>query len=77
MGGYRRNAWVVIAEIRTQAQAYGIWAPKKEGCPFVCLEPWCGICDTKGFAGDISERTYCHRLAPQEHYRFTYTIHIL
>jgi galactose mutarotase-like enzyme len=60
-----------------QAEAFGIWAPHKEGCPFVCLEPWCGICDAKGFAGDISQRTYSHRLAPQEHYRFTYTIHIL
>ena len=60
-----------------QAEAFGIWAPHKEDCPFVCIEPWCGICDTKGFAGDISERTYCHRLAPQGQYRFTYTIHIL
>lgn len=60
-----------------QAEAYGIWAPHKEGCPFVCLEPWCGICDRKGFSGDISERTYSHRLAPKEQYRFTYKIDIL
>ncbi len=59
-----------------QAEAYGIWAPHKEGCPFVCLEPWCGICDTKGFTGDISTRQYIHRLAPEETYTFTYTIEI-
>lgn len=59
-----------------QAEAYGIWAPHKEGCPFVCLEPWCGICDAKGFTGDISERQYIHRLAPKEKYTFTYTIEI-
>ncbi|MCR4828390.1 MAG: aldose 1-epimerase family protein [Bacteroidales bacterium] len=57
-----------------QAEAFGIWAPDKEGCPFVCLEPWCGICDTYGFAGDIAERTYIHRLAPQGRYEFTYFI---
>ena len=59
-----------------QADAYGIWAPHKEGCPFVCLEPWCGICDSKGFSDDISKRQYIHRLAPSETYTFTYTIEI-
>ena len=60
-----------------QAQAYGIWAPKKEHCPFVCLEPWCGICDPKGFTGDISERPYAHRLAPGEQYAFRYEVGVL
>lgn len=59
-----------------QAEAYGIWAPHKEGCPFVCLEPWCGICDAKGFTADISMRQYIHRLAPKEKYTFTYAIDI-
>ena len=59
-----------------QADAYGIWTPHKEGCPFVCLEPWCGICDSKGFTDDISKRQYIHRLAPGETYTFTYTIEI-
>ena len=60
-----------------QAEAFGIWAPHKEGCPFVCLEPWCGICDARGYTGDISQRTYSHRLVPDGQYRFTYTIDIL
>lgn len=59
-----------------QAEAYGIWAPHKDGCPFVCLEPWCGICDPYGFTGDISARQYIHRLATREQYQFTYTIEI-
>ena len=59
-----------------QAESYGIWAPHKEGCPFVCLEPWCGICDAKGFSGDISERQYIHRLLPKERYLFSYTIEL-
>ena len=64
----------VLSVTCPQAQAYGIWAPNKENCPFVCLEPWCGLCDKKGFDGDISQRPYCHRLAPQEHYEFIYKI---
>lgn len=57
-----------------QAEAFGVWAPHKEGCPFVCLEPWCGICDLYGFVGDISTRQYIHRLLPHEEYMFAYTI---
>ena len=57
-----------------QAQAFGLWAPAKPGCPFVCLEPWCGITDTVGFDGDISQRELDHRLAPGERYLFTYWI---
>ncbi len=60
-----------------QAEAYGIWAPNKPGCPFVCLEPWCGITDVYGYTGDICGRTYIHRVAPGGKYTFTYTIEIL
>lgn len=33
---------------------YGIWSVKD--APYVCLEPWAGRCDNKGFDGDISEK---------------------
>ena len=33
---------------------FGIWS--KPGAPYVCLEPWCGRCDNKGFEGEISGR---------------------
>ncbi len=64
----------VLSVLCPQAEAFGIWAPHKEGCPFVCLEPWCGICDANGYCGDIADRTYSHRLAPSEQYQFTYKI---
>lgn len=64
----------VLAVNCPQAEAYGIWAPHKEGCPFVCLEPWCGICDAKGFVDDISQRTYVHCLTPGRQYHFTYIV---
>ena len=60
-----------------QAEAYGIWAPYKPGCPFVCLEPWCGLCDKLGFTDDISDRTYIHRVFPGEKYSFTYSIEVM
>ncbi|MBQ7708798.1 MAG: aldose 1-epimerase family protein [Bacteroidales bacterium] len=59
-----------------QTEAYGIWAPHKPGCPFVCLEPWCGITDLVGFSGELSERYLNHRLQPGEKLKFTYWIEI-
>lgn len=58
------------------AQAYGLWAPDKPGCPFVCIEPWCGIADRHGFSGDISERELDHALAPGGSFEFEYLITI-
>ena len=59
-----------------QADAFGIWAPNKPGCPFVCIEPWCGIADIIGFKGSINERDCIHNLASKETYYFMYSITI-
>lgn len=59
-----------------RADAYGIWAPNKPSCPFVCLEPWQGICDRKGFTGDISQREVIHSIVPGGHDHFEYTVTI-
>lgn len=59
-----------------QTQAYGIWAPHKPGCPFLCLEPWCGITDLVGFNGELSERYLNHSLKPGGQFEFTYWIEI-
>jgi galactose mutarotase-like enzyme len=59
-----------------QTEAYGLWAPHKPGCPFVCLEPWCGITDLHGFSGELSERYLNHSLKPGEKFEFTYWIGI-
>ena len=58
------------------ADAFGLWAPNKLGCPFVCIEPWCGIADRDTFKGDISERDCNHSLASGESFLFNYSIHI-
>lgn len=73
---YDKDKRPYLAVGSEQAQAYGIWAPHKPGCPFVCLEPWCGITDLYGFKGDISERYLIHCLAPGEAFEFTYWIEI-
>lgn len=57
-----------------QADAFGLWAPNKPGCPFVCIEPWCGIADNAGFKGDISERDCIHSLNSGDSFDFSYSL---
>ena len=57
-----------------QAEALGLWAPYKKGCPFVCIEPWCGIADAYNFTGDFSARKYAHRLGAGKEYGFEYGV---
>jgi galactose mutarotase-like enzyme len=40
----------------------GIW--QKPGAPFLCIEPWQGIADPEGFAGDFREKPGIVELEP-------------
>lgn len=40
----------------------GVWS--KPGAHFVCIEPWHGLADPEGFAGDFSEKPGIFLLAP-------------
>jgi len=40
----------------------GIWT--KPGAAFICIEPWHGIADPAGFAGDIREKPGILEIAP-------------
>ena len=51
---------------------FGIWS--KPGAPYVCLEPWCGRCDNRGFGGDISEKPGILSLEPGDTFTKSYDI---
>ena len=71
-----KNRRPVLRVDCSQAEAFCLWAPYKKGCPFVCIEPWCGIADSHNFTGGFSERKYVHGLAPNQTYEFKYSITI-
>ena len=54
---------------------FGIWSPS-DAAPFVCLEPWYGRLDDRGFAGDISKKTGIQSLGPGCVFRAGYEIEI-
>ena len=71
-----KNRKPTLSVLCPQAEAFGLWAPNKAGCPFVCIEPWCGIADRYDFNGDISEREYIHKLSSDNTFLFNYEIHL-
>ena len=50
----------------------GVWS--KPGAPFVCLEPWYGRSDNKGFAGDLSQKTGVQKLERDGVFHVCYSI---
>ena len=53
----------------------GLWA--KPGAPFVCIEPWHGICDSPTVSGKIEEKPYINSLAPSVNSGFLFYFHIV
>lgn len=53
-----------------------LWSPTKAhpDCPFVCIEPWYGRCDPVGYTGELENREWIQKLAPQEAFDVEYKI---
>ncbi|MBR6767925.1 MAG: aldose 1-epimerase family protein [Clostridia bacterium] len=66
-----------FVEVAYDAPVIGIWSPYKEGCSFVCIEPWYGRCDSIDFKGTLEERAWGNSLAAGEEKKYSYTITIL
>ena len=53
----------------------GVWTMEKTH-PFVCLEPWYGVCASKGFKGDLAERRGIQKLEAKGVWERHYSIRI-
>nr|WP_297768045.1 aldose 1-epimerase family protein [uncultured Butyrivibrio sp.] len=42
--------------------SFGLWSKPSSKAHYVCLEPWIGRCDNKGFRGELSEKYGVQRL---------------
>jgi len=51
----------------------GIWS-HPDGAPFICIEPWCGIADTKGEVKDFSDKEGIQCLKVGEKFEREYSI---
>ncbi|WP_331377476.1 aldose 1-epimerase family protein [Sphingomonas sp. 37zxx] len=51
------------------ADTIGVWT--KPGARFLCIEPWWGIADPRGFTGELRDKPGMMVLAPHDSRRFT------
>ena len=53
-----------------------LWSPTKTkpDCPFVCIEPWYGRCDSIGYQGDFKNRQWMQKLEPRGVFDVSYDI---
>lgn len=65
-----------VARVESDAPVWLFWNPTGQHSPFVCVEPWYGLCDSVGFEGDITERPYVQHTAPGETWQGGYTVRI-
>lgn len=69
----RRN----VCRVASSAPVWLFWSPQGVHAPFVCAEPWYGLCDRQGFEGDISERPFIQQAEPGQTWEGWYTVEVL
>ncbi len=53
---------------------FGLWSPEEKNAPFLCIEPWCGRCDSVDFEGTLKAREYDNVLEAGEKFNTSYLI---
>ena len=47
-----------VARVESTAPVWLFWSPQGVHTPFVCCEPWYGLCDPIGYDGSFADRAY-------------------
>ena len=64
----------VTVDFRTPVIAF--WSPFQKNAPFVCIEPWYGLGDPRGFEGEFKDKPLMNHLQPGASFMAEYTITI-
>lgn len=64
----------VTVNFRTPVIAF--WSPFGKQAPFVCIEPWYGIGDPRGYDGEFKDKPLMNHLQPGASFMSEYTIAI-
>ena len=64
----------VTVTFRTPVVAF--WSPYGKQAPFVCIEPWYGIGDPRGFSGEFKDKPLMNHLQPGASFMSKYEIAI-
>ena len=64
----------VTVDFRTPVIAF--WSPFDKHAPFVCIEPWYGVGDPRGYDGEFKDKPFMNHLQPGASFMSEYTITI-
>ncbi|NLL78127.1 MAG: aldose 1-epimerase family protein [Clostridiales bacterium] len=59
---------------RFELPVVAVWAPAGKNAPFICIEPWHGICDHTDFRGSLQERKWGNAVEPGKCFASGYEI---
>lgn len=59
-----------------QAPVAAVWTPAGVQAPFICIEPWYGLCDSADFEGGLEERKWVNAVEPGKRFAEDYVIEV-
>jgi galactose mutarotase-like enzyme len=59
-----------------KAPVIAFWSPYQKKAPFICLEPWYGLGDPRGYKGAFRDKPLMNHLQPGASFMTEYTITI-
>lgn len=65
-----------IVTMHFDSPVLALWAPNDGCAPFVCIEPWWGLCDEEGYSGEFASRPFINIVHAGETANIRYTIEI-
>ncbi len=63
-------------KVAFSAPVVAVWTPAGIEAPFVCIEPWYGLCDHADFEGTLEERKWGNEVQPGKRFAAEYTIEV-
>lgn len=63
-----------IVSVLFDMPLFAIWSPEGKNAPFVCIEPWCGRCDSVDFEGTLKARAFDNTLEAGNKFSTSYTM---
>lgn len=63
-----------VVSLSFDSPVLALWAPCGGCAPFVCIEPWWGLCDEFGYEGEFSQRPWANSVEGKSTKEISYTI---
>ena len=65
-----------LAHFTSSAPVWLVWSPTGQHAPFICVEPWYGLCDSHYFSGSIEDRPFMQHASPGQTWKGGYTMSV-